>query len=240
MTMNNDKEKISFGITNTSNVAVPLLPFDTIVDTDVGLLNLIDRGYASPDYFDIDFFKTRGNNQAMVKTLYERREVNPLSLCIKDKSLADKLYTQFFNDKYPEILMNSVFTGLFYMLNLFSTSGDIIPSILYKNDIEKEFLDIIPELKKVQKFSVTELLEDEKLAVTFKQFYFKSPNNEYLEILKSLLYRKTIYFLDYGFNITDDNDLIYNDTMVLLELYQNNICIINAYDKARLEMKEDN
>ena len=233
-------QKITFGAANTLNVAVPLFSFDSLFDSDVGLIKLIDMGYASEEYFDIDFFKQYDNNRSIVNILYKRKEVNPLLLCLKNKDHADLLYKKFFEEKYVDILKLSVFTGVFYLLLATLEMDDIRPSIVYKSDIEADFLSIIDPISTVPKIDIRELVEDKKKIFNYKQFYFKRTDDIYINSILPSLIENSIYFLDYGFNVDEEHKLIINKNTEQLQLQFNSLLIINAFDNDRLVEKEDN
>jgi len=44
------------GSVDTGGINTPLVSFDCIIDTDFGLLSLIDKDYLDSSIFDIEFF----------------------------------------------------------------------------------------------------------------------------------------------------------------------------------------
>lgn len=235
-----NRRVIQYNPSNTKGVSSPLIPFNCIIDTDVGLLRLIENHYANPDIFNRDFFVEHNTTNKLVSAVYLRTDVNPLLLCLKDKNKdkADSLYNQFFKEKYPDILVYSVYTGVFQMCKLFETAEDATASIVYHTDEEKELLDYMG-FKNVRLVSLDKVKQNPGI---YNQYIFRSSYDQiYLKALVSGIKTKQIYFLDYKCNFMPNVGIAI--TPYLVELEDNNcqIAIMNAYDNSKLEIpKGDN
>ena len=102
---------IRMGEGNTIGIIKPLVPFNCIVDTDVGLIQLIKTEYRSPDIFNIGLLDSFINNRGIIKLLYHRKTKNPLLPFMNDQedvATADDLYKQFMEKEYRNIIVKSV------------------------------------------------------------------------------------------------------------------------------------
>ena len=72
-----------------------LVPFNLIVDTDMGLIKLLEFDYSNTEYFHEGILNTEEENQQYL--LNTRNNRNPLSIVFKkdDPELMDDLYKQF-------------------------------------------------------------------------------------------------------------------------------------------------
>ena len=80
------------------------MPFDVLIDADIGLWNLIARDYRNEIFFlpgMLDLSDTHKKYFSIV-----REERNPIMLLLSepDKSLADDFYNQFMEKEYDNIL----------------------------------------------------------------------------------------------------------------------------------------
>lgn len=125
----------------------PLFSFYTIVDMDASLINLIIKKYYDKSVFDftsvmdIDYAK-------FLSKLYFRTDPNPLSLFLVDESkkdFVDECYQEFIETKQDEIVKEGITTDILNLIDIYSTNNsDILPSVFYYNDIQKEALLEIP------------------------------------------------------------------------------------------------
>ena len=225
---------IQKGEGNTSGVLVPLIPFNCIVDTDLGLMSLISKYYLDNTFFDIEFFKKNNNIRKMVKSLYMREEENPLLLCMinKDKDIADEYYKEFMEKKYDDILNLSVTTELYSLITIFKTFGDIRSTIICKDKREKDLLSKLVNSSTLQCIMPKDIIETISM---YEQFYFKSVDDYYLSILADSIKSKNIYFANYKFNF-DGNYMIKDSKYTaILDILRNKCSSIDIYNREKLE-----
>ena len=228
-------------VASMGNTFSPLIPFECLFDTDVGLIELIKAQYRNGGIFDltkIDILCSERTN--LIYYLYTRSEVNPLVKLMNnpDLEIAIDLYSQFKEKEYGNMIENGVFTGLFKLCTMFSSTPEIHPYIYYRNDYELEFLNKFKnDLKGIQFVNqkyVNENVEE------FNQFYVKNVNDSYINGLSSRLDHKTVYVLDYGFNFQPAEDdpgmveLKNSPAIIELDMNRNHVNIITAYDINKL------
>ena len=173
-----------------NKILAPLISFDTIVDIDFGLINLIYTNYLDESVFDINFFLD--NTKNIIAKLYLRKEINPLYIIAKkdiERERLDNYYVEFMNEKITDIYNLSITTEVLNMIQTFNQSQEIVPTILCYNEEQLEALkdeDILADNQKVLLSSLTP-----KDKESFTQFFFKDIN----EITPFLdLKFKKIYF----------------------------------------------
>ena len=81
------------------------VPFDMVIDTDMGLWKLIQKEYQNPKFFIPSVLNER-NMDIMKVVLTDRPFSNPLKLFMKPEYIgeADALYDQFMKERYKEII----------------------------------------------------------------------------------------------------------------------------------------
>lgn len=231
------KTIISRDAMNISGITLPLIPFNCIFDTDFGLLKLIYAEYLDPSVFNINWFKENSKICNMVLSLYTRKHINPLMICINDidnkEELANNIYTEFKNEKYNEIVYNSMPTEFLNLIKLYSLT-DIKPTILYSNSIELEYMDNFKELKDINKISFVDILNSG--ADIYEQFFFKYIYYDiYLRNLVDVFNFKvrTVYFANYSFNHNEEL-LIDSSYIDKILKNKNKILLIDLYDLSKL------
>lgn len=224
---------IRLGEGNTSGVMTPLIPFNCIFDTDFGLLVLINKSYFDSSVFSVDFFHKNSTIKDMVKVIYEREEENPLSVCIlpEKKELEDELYNDFISKKYEDILRFSMTTEVYNTLELFKLYGDVKATIVCESEIEEQFLKKFKVTKNMQTIRIDELKE----VNFYQQFFFKSINDFYCNMISEFIDTKAVYIADYKFNIDENRNIKDNKNTLLLGLSRNNFKLFEIYDRNNLK-----
>lgn len=175
----------------TNAVSLPLFSSRTIIDYDIGVLRYVRLMLPDPNYFIFDQFDNWSFFDLIHHT-YDREDINPLSIIMrnrKDKDFIDEAYVELM-EKSDELIKFSVTTEIANLIQLYSTSGDIVPSILYYTEKEKESLEkflpsgvdyVYIEDFKDYKLSEYSAIYLQKLAEAdpfkesmFKSFYFSS------------------------------------------------------------------
>jgi hypothetical protein len=214
----------------------PLYNFKTIFDIDFGLIRLIRDEYRA-NIFDLSVLDLP--DQELKQKLVDRTDMNPLSICIETDMDGEEmmdLYNQFINQRYPDILERSAFTGIG---ELFVSSpvvlSDITTSVVFSNDLERA------HLKKK--------LKEAKIDMEYKEYDQKNMNCKGFDpiVIKDCTeladYRNydghMIYLPRYGFTA------IYTEEAVLLEpvraflLNQCQVNFIDIYKDLKHEIRKE-
>lgn len=212
---------------DTLNVMSPLIPFNMIVDTDLGLMCLVMKKYLDESVFDSDFFKGLTVKE-LVSKLYFREEKNPLLLCLKDnyKHMADTFYNQFMEREYITILNKSCITEIYRLIGLYNTQSEIRVTIVCDSEYEFAILKKHDSLKKA---NIVMYDDAKQYLSSHNQFFFK-----YLEDIKrytEFLKNKTLYFANYKFNKLDDE---LKNPLVTALVNENRVIAMDIYDLEEL------
>lgn len=204
----------------------PLISFNTLVDTDMGLLNYVYNEYRNDKYFNFGLFN---NYQKLIEKVYKRKEENPL-YCImrngKDKKFLDECYKEFLDTKEEEILSYSITTQMKMVIYEFDnfSSNRIDPVILYYDDYQKEVLDGEDYLNDIKKIKYPISMRDRQY---IDSFYIKTISEA--EPF-SKLSGKSFYFSSCGLNLDDEQkDLKYSDLLRQIIL-NNQFAIFDMYN----------
>lgn len=129
------------------------VPFDMVLDIDLGLWKLIQSQYPNYNFFHKSIIEERDMN-FMKYAITARNEINPLCLFLKNDyiSSADSLYNEFMENHYDDILKLSVNTAIFNMIRRSRYINDVLRFDIIcnkqsqKTELEKRFkkFDIKP------------------------------------------------------------------------------------------------
>lgn len=216
----------------TSSKLTPIIPFNLIVDTDFGLIRMIDKMYHNTDTFYSSLLSMPDKN--LIYLLYHRKNENPLYIVSKDKEDLETMnsyYDQFIESEYVKILKYSCTTSIHNLIKLsLTTDGVIKPCILCRNNLEKEFLSKID--KDTFSKCAIEISQLEYLNLNgFDPIYVKN----YKDAIKSYktLLGKNIYVAGYRFNMYEDESM--KEPMLNPDIYKvlgnaNEIKITSIYN----------
>lgn len=221
-----------------------LVPFDLIIDTDKGVLRLIDKKYNDKRYFDTTRIKDDiGNflNEDLFNFLLRYRVyVNPLYLITDEKHMKkediDSIYNQIIEEDYEEVLRLSTRTPLHKAFNA-GTMHSETPmkiTVLCRNKLELEYL------RELEFKCDTILIKDNKDLVNidlkpYKYIYIKNA-----EDLLDFRYMtgKVIYITTYRFNmLTEYNEEfdirleVINPKFIIDIIRDNKIMTIEMYPR---------
>lgn len=124
-----------------------IIPFDMLVDTDMGLIKYIQFNFQGDDkyYPGIMSCVDPSNNEFLKTVLINRKFANPLSAIMKPEKMIvskpDEMLDSFFRSSYDEILNLSIATAIFDMVcrSLF-VHDTLRYTILCGNKKEEDFL----------------------------------------------------------------------------------------------------
>lgn len=202
----------------------PLISFHTLVDSDVGLIRLIQKEYLDPSVFDVSFFDRPLDD--IVMDLYNRNTANPLCLFSKEnREVLDDYHTQFFKNRGKAILELSIITNVMDMISYFNSSNEIKATILYYSDLQKDILDSIPELDNNDKVCI-----DPINVLQYPQYFFKYIQEA--DFFASDVTGKTFYISTFGPNLNEErNDIRDCETISKISENNNALSIFNLYSK---------
>lgn len=209
-----------------------LVSFDTILDLDTGLVELIRKEYADPNIFDIELLKLP--DVVLYSNLYYRPYKNPLytirnrnmKLTKENVQLLDDYYIEFMQEEYDNILRLSKRTDIDELVSTFNSSKDVVVHIMVETDREAEqikTIDIISGIPIVYKANIG-------INNSFNQVYLKYFSD--YEKLPETICNTTFYISDCGVNLNvDDNKPRKECTKSFLNIIdnRNEIAIYNMY-----------
>lgn len=209
----------------------PLIPFHLMVDTDFGLVRLINESYRDLSVFEED--KLSLDNDMLIDLLVNREDENPLLSIMKDKSnknKANELYNEFMDLKYDDILKKSPLTGIGRFAYLLSRMDYMHVTIWCEQDSQYSHLKKIYDGKDfLQRCSIiTDNIVDCK---PYDPIYFKYSSS--INRLKNIV-GKNIYIAGYGFNtVSTEDEMIPSEEYSELLVKNFNICagIVSVYEE---------
>lgn len=211
-----------------------IVPFDMIIDIDMGLLKLIQKEYANQKVFRKSILSER-NMDIMKIILIDRPEINPLKFFVNPEYIkdADGMYQQFIEERYHDIIDLSCTTGIFDIIRRSKSVNDIVKyTIVCRSDYEKIVLE-----SKYKKYNIQpniKLISDyHNLNIdSYGSIYIKN----YQDILNySNIFGKNILIGNYRFNMENgDTELGIPLKEVTEQLIaENSIKIIDIYPLAQ-------
>lgn len=212
----------------------PLISFHAIIDMDMGLIKNILINYRNENVFDLKkdkkYFEILGE-------IYRRKETNPLYYLLKvdnqaARTFVDECYQEFLAEKEEEILSYSVSTDMYNLMRDFYNNSEIIPTILYYSQYQKNVLDNDPFLCKIKSVYIEDLKTDQEKRNIYDQFYFKTIDEAELFLPLS---NKTFYFSTTGRNLNETNDDILFSNEDVYEIYKRGNKI-NLFDIYRMDI----
>lgn len=212
----------------------PLISFYSIIDIDFGLINLIYDQYLDENIFEKDFFKK--STVEIIRTIYNRKEINPLYLISKEnisRELLDQYYKEFLEYKMNDIFKYSISTEIINLIDTFNQSKDVIPTILCYDKDQIKLLEEEPKLKNNRKILLSSL--NDKGKNNFVHFFFKDVDE--VEPFRKLN-NKNFYFSSSYMNLDEKNDLRNSKLIDEIIRRSNTISIFDMYKENVLGRKQ--
>lgn len=237
----NETRVIRRGEGNVIGIITPLFAFNTIYDTDVGLIELVRREYRDPDVFNLDLLDSYTDRRKLIKDLYKRTEQNPLTMFMNnpDEEVASDYYQQFMTQKYDDILKLCVHTGLYNMISMIPAMEEINATIYYTNDIERHYLE--KDFKgNLRGISIKELHELNGLFDSFNAYFVRSVFDSEFDFIMHFARSVSIYILDYGYNFDSEGKLLNSKNILEARIAHCILEIINVYNMKLLEGENHN
>lgn len=190
----------------------------------------------NPQYFDLDKVTDMSYIQ-LVGEIYRRKYINPLYYLMKSENLKesmDEVYNELMEKEEYELLKLAPSTDILPLLDSFVKSGDIKPSILCYNDIEKQFLEENQnQFRGISIITLKEIMNSTNNFNVYSQIYLRYWEKE-IVYFKNKIIRRTFYVSTSGFNLTENNNDLNNNDLILEVLKYNNK--ISLFDMYRLDI----
>lgn len=181
-----------------------LIPFELVIDLDIGLLKLVRFEYNKNNYFYKSILQ--GTDDCLRYALMIREDPNPLSIAAvnpDDKESLNEFYKQFMEREYTKILNLSQDTAISDLTKVssMSNSADRIVriTVMCRNEEEKKLINV----RKINPFKVI-ISNPEKVDLSqYKALFVK---NVYDLDLYRNVEALNLYIANYGFNLIQDPD----------------------------------
>ena len=214
------------------NKSTPLISIYTVLDLDMAVIKYTLINLRNPQYFDLDKVTDMSYIQ-LVGEIYRRKYINPLYYLMKSEDLKesmDEVYNELMEKEEYELLKLAPSTDILPLLDSFVKSGDIKPSILCYNDIEKQFLEENQnQFRGISIITLKEIMNSTNNFNVYSQIYLRYWEKE-IVYFKNKIIRRTFYVSTSGFNLTEDNnDLENNDLILEILKYNNKISLFDMY-----------
>ena len=210
-----------------------LIDFNCIVDTEIGMINLIKDKYLDDSVFNKDIIM--GSLESIILLLIKRKDPNPLYLFANkniDRKDLDDYYREFMTQEYNSVLKYSITTGLSNLIYLFKTEPGIHVTFLCESNIEKQLLLSIEDFKECN----IVLYDDNTIDFSqYSTYYFKYITDQVLNFMYDY---KTYYFSKYLLNFDNEFNLIRPDIINKIIAKRGEVEIIDLYNKSYLEGEE--
>ena len=181
-----------------------VIPYDLIIDTDVGLYKLLENKYCNEEIFHTEPLKQL-DMPHLLFFLTNRDEVNPLDTIAKkeDPALMKEYYDQFFEKEYDYILRRSITTSLYEFVKYNERDRSIhftlwVPSENIRNILIERDPDGFGAVDFRIAPTYAECIEENDDPIYVKDIYDITRN------IKCFL-GKTVYVANYAFNYRIDS-----------------------------------
>ena len=177
-----------------------ILPFNMVIDTEIGLLRLITFEFRADNIFNIGVLDM--SDSELKYLLKHRSHKNPLSVIMKDdknEELMDDLYNQFMTKEYSKILEMSPSTTLLDLCIKSFYADSIRIDILCKNEEEKHFIK-----SRINDVKLSLIIQDDNFnLMNYSNIYIKNID-ELKRYNKDTIRGKNFYIGDFDYNTEED------------------------------------
>lgn len=211
----------------------PLFSFHTILDEDVGLIKYVYKNYNDKSVFDFSKVEHKSMRE-LISLIFYRQYINPLYLFMVDESkreFVDECYREFMEQKEADIIEEGVISEIPNLLNMYKNSSEVIPTIFYYNEYQKQALDRIPSLSNIEKLHFSQLDFD-----TYSQIYLKMFQELYNFPEFSHI---TIYFASTGVNLLVLDNLSEFEGILNKIRNKNRAAIFDIYNSKIIKKEND-
>jgi hypothetical protein len=119
-----------------------LIPFNLIIDTEVGLIRLLRDKYNNNQLFYPGILDMPDKN--LIYELHIRKNKNPISITITENcknEMIESWYNELINLHYDEILERSIPTALYRFMNMCNNSNGVVKlNLLCNKQLEEQYI----------------------------------------------------------------------------------------------------
>lgn len=211
-----------------------LIDFNTLVDTEIGLFELIRREYLDPDVFNVELLNS--DIKKLLSLLITREEVNPLYLIANDnidRKDLDDYYKEFIETKYIDILIYSVTTEMERLIALSKSEPSVHVTFLCNSKAEIDLLKFINGLKDIKYHAI--LSKDINDVSIYTSYYFKYITDD---LSKYIFKFKNYYFSSYKLNFDNEMKFIKREYIDKINSMGGEIYMMDLYNRKFFEGEE--
>jgi hypothetical protein len=211
-----------------------LIDFNTLVDTEIGLFELIRREYLDPDVFNVELLNS--DIKKLLSLLITREEVNPLYLIANDnidRKDLDDYYKEFMETKYIDILIYSVTTEMERLIALSKSEPSVHVTFLCNSKAEIDLLKFINGLKDIKYHTI--LSKDINDVSIYTSYYFKYITDD---LSKYIFKFKNYYFSSYKLNFDNEMKFIKREYIDKINSMGGEIYMMDLYNRKFFEGEE--
>lgn len=202
----------------------PIIPAELILDIDVGIICTIQKKYCNPEYFDTEFLNHMSFND-IVNRLFQRTEMNPLSIIAKDtlsKESQQKIYDELLETERDTVMKYSIKTAFGDFIANAAMMPGIIATVLCRDETELSFFENHEDMKPLKK-----VLKDKD----FNYSHYNVIYTKYVTDLPKNLDALNIYLTEHKYNyIVVDGEEVLRPEIIDLSKH-NSIAICEIYRK---------
>lgn len=199
-----------------------LVDFDIVIDTDLGLINMIKKEYNNTN-FVLNYINNM-KDKVIIEQLLERDNKNPLSIIIKEeyRDSIDNLYKEFIESEYDNILKYSSITDIMNLINVYIDTGSVHVDIICKNKSEEQLINNL----NISQLKV--LVQEDKTKIDLSDYDTIFIKN-YSDILNfNRVIAKNIFIGNYKFNLDDDHIPLKDISLIVGKT--NIVSVIDVYE----------
>lgn len=189
-----------------------LTDFDIILDTDIGVLNVLKYKYNNPNYFNSDLINNI-DDKALVYNLIHRRYDNILDLFIKEeyKEQSGSLYNQIVTNNLDDVYNNSLLTECFNLFKVYLQTNVISITVLCKNEKEEQIINELDSNFKILRYSDSEKINCDEYDSIFLKNYKDVSKFKKLE-------SKNIFIYNYANNLDKEKNVPLLDISLMVAM----------------------
>lgn len=191
-----------------------LVMFNALIDLDFAILRMIQAEYNNPSFIDQKIMNM--TTQQVKSTLINREDPNPVTICIKDKQIADSIYKEIMTTRYQDLLKEDKYmaiTGIFFLISVYTAMDNVNVTVVCSNQREKEIIE-----KYHSKINVMIPESLDMINVNdYTEFIFKNKNDVFK--FKQVFDEKRVLLLKYRFNVSFDENIPVPDTKLSFALW---------------------
>ena len=211
-----------------------LMDFNCYIDTEIGLIRLIQNKYLDSRVFNKKILFS--GSKYLLSALIERKEFNPLYIIANDnisREDLDDYYKEFMETEYESILNYSYITEVENFINLLKTEPAIHITFLCNSELEA---NLIKNLKSLNvKYNII-FKNDNNDKSNYSTYYFKYVTDDLLDYIFPF---KNYYFSKYKLNFNDELDFEKRNYIDVINKMGGEVRIMDLYNRVYLVTGEE-